>query len=276
MTRAYTFDNAAEALQRLSLIVVTDGAKVSPRDQKTRELRDVIIQIDNPTDPNMLSMNRKWNPEIAIAEFLQLVGGFSDPERMKKIAPTFKNFLNGGAFHGAYGPRTSMQFENLIRKLHNDPYTRQGVVQIWDPLHDQQRDRLDVPCTLGFVFSIRNAELHMSTHMRSNDLWWGWSYDAFQFMQLQCTIANVLQLTPGPYVHYVNSLHLYERDIEKALSLTQRDPLQNIRIDGIGRVADDWAEVQREALSYFYGPYQALLSDGEAWMQSKMKKYWNE
>jgi thymidylate synthase len=275
MTALYTFENAAAALKALTFLVTVDGRKVAPRGEMTRELRDVVIQIDNPTDPLMYGMGRNWNPDIAVAEFLQLAGGFSDPERMKKIAPTFANFTDGGTFHGAYGPRTWMQFHNTVRLLRREPNTRQAVVQIWDPQYDQAPGKKDYPCTLGFVFAIRDAELHMSTHMRSNDLWWGWSYDAFQFMQLQCTVANVLGLRPGPYVHYVNSLHLYERDMNSALELVERDSPKNVALSGIGSVADSWADIQQEAYTYFYGPEKKyMLSDSEVFMQERMKGYW--
>lgn len=277
--RAYTFNTAADALRALTQIVIMDGDKVEPRGQKTREMRDVVIQIDDPTDPCMFSMNRDWNASIAVAEFLQLVGGFSDPARMKAIAPSFGNFMNGGAFHGAYGPRTAMQFDRAIDMLRRDPSTRQAVVQIWDPLHDQLPGRKDIPCTLGFVFSIRKDELHMATHMRSNDLWWGWSYDAFQFTQLQCTVANLLNLAVGPYVHYVNSLHVYERDFDKALSLTERDGAAqlNARLTGIGQIAQDWAEIQSDASSFFYGkPWPTLLNTSEAFMVHKMRKHYDK
>lgn len=273
MTHLYTFENPAEALRALTQIVVADGEKVSPRGQETKELRDVMIQIDNPTDPNLFGMNRNWNSDIAVAEFLQLVGGFSDPGRMSAIAPSFGKFMDGGSFHGGYGPRTSMQFDNLIDLLRRDPYTRQAVVTIWDPMYDQQQSKKDLPCTLAFVFAIRDAELHMSTHMRSNDLWWGWSYDAFQFTQLQCTVANVLGLRPGPYVHYVNSLHLYKRDFDAALNLSERDSDKNIRMEGIAKLGRNWAEVQEDAHNLFYGKYFSFMTNTEKFMFEDMVKY---
>lgn len=231
--------------------LMTDGDRVSPRGQDTYELRDVLIEISDPSNVCMTGLNRGWNERIAVAEFLQLVGGFSDPERMVKIQANFSKFLNGGSFHGAYGPRTSMQWDMLLNRLMRDPSSRQGVVTIWDPLHDlTQNDRSDTPCTLNFTFQIRDAKLYMNTHMRSNDVWWGWSYDLYQFSQLQWTIANVLGLQCGTYSHFVNSFHLYQRDVDAVLKLAG-DPFAP-RESRRGINAYRWDQAKDTAHDLFY------------------------
>lgn len=220
MGRYLAFKNGVHSIQQLPTILVADGDRIDPRGQKTYELRDVVIEIADPTDVTMLDIGRNWSKKIAVAEFLQLVGGFSEPDTMRRIAPFFNTVTNGGVFHGAYGPRISMQMPRVIERLQVDNATRQAVSVIWDPLHDlMQEDRLDLPCTVDMNFALRRGRLLMSTHMRSNDVWKGWSYDLFQFAQMQCTVANVLGVEPGPYTHFANSLHLYESDEDVALSV---------------------------------------------------------
>jgi thymidylate synthase len=168
---------------------------------------------------------------------------------MLKIAPQFANFMDGGTFHGAYGPRIRQQMPLVIERLRKDPDTRQAVVTIWDPAKDLLEDGLhDYPCTLGFQFVIRNGRLSMITTMRSNDVWWGLAHDIFQFTQLQMTVANVLGIPYGTYYHRSNSLHAYERDFADIARMrrTTATPFKVLRIPE-GLKGDSWEEVRRTA-----------------------------
>jgi thymidylate synthase len=56
----------------------------------------------------------------------------------------------------------------------------------------------------------------MTTYMRSNDLWMGFPNDVFQFTCMQIWLAMRLGVKLGTYTHIAGSLHLYERDYNKA------------------------------------------------------------
>jgi len=231
--KTFRFDTGVASLRGLTTMLIADGSPVEVRGQLTRELTDVVIEIAQPQFPQMDGIGRNWNRRIAVAEFLQLVGGFSEPQVMTDVAPAFDRFIDDGRFWAAYGERTSGQFAHVVRKLKEDPSTRQAVVSLWNPLLDNQINKHDYPCTTTLQFRIREERLELTTTMRSNDVWWGWSYDLFQFTQLQHTIANCLGLEVGHYHHFVNSLHIYERDIDAALQLhddqvRDREPLLGI------------------------------------------------
>lgn len=270
MGRYFSFSNAVDSILKLPNVLIVDGDRVSPREQRTYELRDVLIEVRDPTDVTMLGIGRQWNPKIAVAEFLQLVGGFSNPETMSKIAPFFNTVKNGGVFHGAYGPRISMQMPKVIERLRSDPSSRQGVSVIWDPLHDlMQEERLDLPCTIDMVFAVRNAQLLMTTHMRSNDVWKGWCYDLFQFTQLQCTVANILGLAVGPYTHFANSFHLYDTDALAASKLTKAVPQP--KLDGLQVMS--WAAAQRVAQELWLVGSTDLPTNAERWMGNVVQSW---
>ena len=268
MGRYFRFENGVESIQQLPSHLLADGDRVSPRGIDTHEFRDVLIEVDDPTNVTMLDIGRNWSSRIAVAEFLQLVGGFSEPEVMTNIAPFFNTVLNGGVFHGAYGPRIGMQMPRVIERLRTDDATRQAVSVIWDPLHDlMQEDRLDLPCTVDMVFALRNKKLLMSTHMRSNDVWKGWCYDLFQFAQMQCTVANILHVDPGPYTHFTNSLHLYADDADLALAVTS-GPKPQPRLSGL--MVQSWAAAQRVALDVWEGKVEDPTVT-EDWMMEVAK-----
>lgn len=199
--------------------VLNYGRSVAPRGLMTRELRDVIVTVLDPTDALPLGVNRKPNPRIAAAEALQLIGGFSSPGLMHRISPEFDRFTDNGRFHGAYGRRVGTQLFSVVQKLRDDPDTRQAVVTLWEPHLDNQPGFKDYPCTLSLAFTLRDRHLDMHVTMRSNDVWLGLAYDAFQFTQTQLTIARCLDVEAGAYHHHAVSLHLYERDVPGVESL---------------------------------------------------------
>jgi thymidylate synthase len=214
---AVIFSNTglADIYPRLCHDLLDGGSDVRPRGKLTKELLDVTIQIEDPADVRLDAVNRaRYKPAIGVAEGLLLIAGVSDPALMTRISPAFKAFTDGGAFHGAYGPRLRFQLPRAIERLAADRDTRQAVVTIWDPLHDgaepEQDSPRDLPCTVYLNLRIRDGKLTLKTHMRSNDAWLGLPYDVTQFTLLQRTIADVLGLPAGPYVHHVDSLHLYE------------------------------------------------------------------
>lgn len=197
--------------------VLKHGEIVSPRGQKTKEVRGFTLRIADPTDSLLTGAIRpQFSPAIAAAEAAQLIGGVSDPMLMGRIAPNFLNFMNGGSFLGAYGPRIRTQLPQLINVLKKDASSRQALLQIWRPQDDLWADGAkDIPCTTSMQFFIRNDKLNMHTYMRSNDVHWGLVYDIFQFSQMLCTVAHALNLDVGEYVHTAGSMHVYERDFEK-------------------------------------------------------------
>lgn len=244
-------ENVRSDYIRLVNWVQGHGERVSPRGQLTYELSCFTVIHHRPTDSIVHGIGRGENQKIAAAEALQLVGGFSDPERMAQIQPNFRNFMDGGALYGAYGPRIAHQMQRAVDKLKEDKDTRQARVSIWRD-SDLFSDAKDLPCTLGFTFHVRNDKLSMHTHMRSNDVWWGFTYDITQFCALQLAVADLLMIDAGPYYHHVDSFHLYDRDdlkVEKlhvdAKSLTQRQT-------GFGYSADGWSGIVKRARSLFY------------------------
>ncbi len=198
----------------LVMAVLLNGDKVAPRGQATRELLGTTIVLDDPYTALPIGVGRKLNIGIAAAEAVQLIGGFSDPQLMSAVSKNFDQFRDGGIFHGAYGPRIRPQLEAVVRRLDEDSSTRQAVITLWDPLHDLHvAGQRDYPCTVALHFMIRSGKLDLHVTMRSNDVWWGLTYDVFQFTQLQLTVASALRRGVGTYYHHANSLHLYERDI---------------------------------------------------------------
>ena len=195
----------------------SEGEKVSPRGIDTVELRGFQLCIqDVSRDVLPTGWGRGVNPRIAILEAMQLVCGESYPALLVEHAPNFKQFMDGQAFHGAYGPRIRSQIPSMIDTFTHDFDTRQGVLTIWDPAIDGRIPTKDQPCTISLQFLVRHNKLDLVVNMRSNDVWWGLPYDVYQFSSLQRAIACTLGCDMGSYTHNVGSMHMYARDFEAA------------------------------------------------------------
>lgn len=225
--------------------VLNNGVEAAPRGLKTLEIEDAVIHIENIYDTLPLGVGRGAVPGIGAVEACQLLSGTSYPGLVVAIGPQFANYAeDNGLFHGAYGLRTSNQYDVVISRLKQDPDTRQAVVTIWNPQFDLQPGKRDYPCTILHQFRIRNNKLNMSVYMRSNDVWLGAAYDFFQFTRVQLAMASVLGVEPGTYAHHVGSLHIYENNYEAANNLKYAKEMEPIPYI-IGR---SWREVQSSAL----------------------------
>jgi thymidylate synthase len=220
------------------------GQEVAPRGQKTREIEDATIFIENVYNTLPLNINRGTVPGIGAVEACQLIGGVSYPETVIAVGPQFKNFTeDNGLFHGAYGLRTTGQYDAIVERLRKDPSTRQAVVTIWNPTYDLLPGKRDYPCTVLHQFRIRKNKLNMSVYMRSNDVWLGAAYDFFQFTRVQIAIASILGIEPGTYSHHVGSLHIYEQHYEVAEDLKLTDSIVEIPV----LTGSSWGMVEEKA-----------------------------
>ena len=244
-------DNARDDYREYFAHVRQRGAPVNVRGALTYELRHMMTILLDPIDSHPIGCGRKLNLAITAAETLQLLAGTTDPELMLVVQPNFRQFMDGSALHGAYGPRCRWQLLETEALLRGDHTTRQAIVEIWDPKYDHSIPKAprDLPCTRGFQFFIRDDTLELETVMRSNDVFWGSSYDWGVFTALQLTMANVLNIKHGRYYHHTGSLHVYARDIGELDYLhgaADKQRPADLPI-GLGDPSLNWADVQEQA-----------------------------
>lgn len=202
--------------------VVRDGRDCAPRGTGIREIGPVLIRLRRPRARLLTVRGRPINPRFAAAETAWVLGGGDDPW-IFDFNRNLRQFADDGVLMGAYGPRLRRwaggldQLGRIVRLLRDDRDSRRGVIQIFDPARVDYRHR-DVPCTVSLRFAIRDDALQMTVHMRANDLWLGFPYDVFLFTCLQEIAASILRVRIGPYHHFVDSFHIYDRELEAALA----------------------------------------------------------
>ena len=199
-----------------------DGYICSSRG-KNKEIRGVLLKLNCPRARISHSEQRGYISST-IGEFFWYLSGSDDHEFITHYIPKYKKEAeDDGRIFGAYGPRLFggnnfiNQFENVLKILKDKPKTRQAVIQLFDR-DDIKSPHKNIPCTCTLQFMIRNNELEMFVHMRSNDAYLGLSHDVFSFTMFQEIIATELNVEIGIYHHLVNSLHLYERNKEQVES----------------------------------------------------------
>lgn len=224
MATTLTGESVEELFCRAVQLVSASGYRVGPRGQATREILDVRLRLIRPRARLVhLPPARVLNPAFAVAETVWILSG-TDAAWIYNYNERLRQYADDGVLRGAYGPRMRRwggqvdQLRRVVEILKQDPDSRRAVIQLYDPARDAGGHR-DVPCTLGYRFHIRHGRLHMSTSMRGQDVWIGLPYDLFATTVLHELMASWLGADIGEYHHHVDSLHIYERDLQHANAL---------------------------------------------------------
>lgn len=161
--------------------VLTDGQQVSPRCSLTLELPQHTTVIDMRR-PVLTIPTRKLAYKFMAAEAYWILSGDNTVEGIASYNANIAKFSDDGKiFFGAYGPRIKAQLDYVVKKLVEDPMSRQAGLTIW---RENPPKTKDVPCTVSIFFSIREGLLNCHVFMRSNDVWLGMPYDLFNFAML--------------------------------------------------------------------------------------------
>lgn len=190
-----------------------DGAVVG-------ELLDAVLCVEDPTRSIVTSPIRKMPMRYAVGELAWYLAGSNRVSDISRFAKKWVDISDDGVTNNsAYGYRIQQMFgfdqwEYVKGLLQKDPNTRQAVIHIKNASNVPTKD---TPCTVYLQFFLRDEQLHMSVHMRSNDIWMGVPYDMFSFCFLQMKMAMELGVYVGSYTHYAGSLHMYQRDYEVAM-----------------------------------------------------------
>ena len=196
------------------------SSEVSPRGLKTREALGISILFTNPEANLLVSPGRNLNYSFMLAEWVNLLLGVNLLDVLLPYNSNMQHFSDDGrTLSGSYAPKLNMQWAYLLESL-REPSTRQAVVTFWE--RNPRRSR-DIPCTISLQFLLREGKLNLITTMRSNDLWWGFPYDIFNFTQLQRYVAMKLEVPVGWYLHQVGSLHLYEQHFDIAKEVAHNE-----------------------------------------------------
>ena len=208
-----TFDTANNAFHSLYWRIVRDGVDFAG----TKALFNVGIEIKFPAHNNIHSgrISRNWSQEYAEAEWQWYLSGDRNVSKLGelygKVPAIWKRMADAdGDVNSNYGWqwKRNYQLERVINMLKDNPETRQAAISIYDGKEIPEYSK-DTPCTYAVQFTVLNGKLNMSVVMRSNDLWYGFCNDQYQFSNLQMLVAYETGYKLGTYYHFAHNLHLY-------------------------------------------------------------------
>ncbi len=115
-----------------------------------------------------------------------------------------------------YGPRI-FNYQNLnqiddflIPLFKKNKMSRRGIVILWHPKIDGNPNNKMVPGWVSIDFKLRNNKLNITSHIRSNDLWFGWPASLYQSFSLQEYVAQKLDCKIGFLATLSGSAHIFK------------------------------------------------------------------
>jgi len=213
------FRNANEAYEYLHDQIIQNGVSFGD----TKALFNVGFYMTDPKDRRIINRERKWSEEYAEAEWQWYLTGMPNikmlgkiygkiPEIWKRMADEHGYVNSNYGYQWQRGQNHVSQLDYIVSLLKDNPDTRQACISIYDG-KEHPDYKTDTPCTYAIQFTIVNNRLDMCVTMRSNDLWYGFCNDQYQFSKLQEMVSKRLEIETGVYYHFAHNMHLYNNKI---------------------------------------------------------------
>ena len=212
-----TFKRANDAYEYYHDKIIIEGVNFAD----TKALFNIGFYLSNPMNNKITNKERCWKENYAEAEWQWYL---SEDRNVKKLGELYGKVPEiwkrmsdvDGNVNSNYGWqwRRNDQIDYVIDLLQRQPDTRQAAISIYD-CKEHDTFTFDTPCTYAVQFTIVNNKLNMSVVMRSNDLWFGFCNDQYQFSKLQWYVWQHLDIDVemGTYFHFAHNLHLYNDKI---------------------------------------------------------------
>lgn len=222
----------------LRQILESEDAEITINGNKCYELLNQQFIID-PTRPIISFSNRPFNWKYFLGEIVWYLKRTNDP----KFISNFSKFWNGlknpdGTVNSNYGYQLfgenpyNQQLYWALEQLKSDQFTRKAVCFVSKPNYQYPNNK-DFICTMYCNFWIRKNELHMKVNMRSNDIFWGATYDIPFFSLIMQSMRLLLlpyypNLILGKYIHQMDNVHFYQRHLDIAKKICYNDETEEI------------------------------------------------
>jgi|TARA_R100001463_G_scaffold114984_1_gene170212 thymidylate synthase len=222
--RQLTFKNASEAFDFYYGTIPYEGVSFAG----TKAMFNQGFIIEKPWERMIDNEKREFNMEYAEAEWQWYLSGDRSiiklGEIYGKIPQIWQRMANPeGEVNSNYGWQweRKYQLDKVVAQLKANPDTRQAAISIYDGKEIKDY-KYDTPCTYAIQFTVVNNKLDMCVTMRSNDLWFGFCNDQYQFSKLQEMVSKRTEYEMGTYYHFAHNLHIYNDKLPEQNTLTSR------------------------------------------------------
>ena len=152
-------------------------------------------------------------------------------------------------WRGENGVRVD-QIDKLIAQIKENPNSRRLIVSAWNPAEIEKMAL--PPCHVLFQFYVQDGELSCQLYQRSCDLFLGVPFNIASYALLTMMVAQVVDLTPGDFVHTFGDLHLYQNHLEQAREQLTREcrPLPLMKLNRAVKNIGDFKFEDFELVDY--------------------------
>jgi len=210
-----SFWSANEAFEYFYKTISKEGRDFAD----TKALFNIGFTILEPRARRITSKMRNWKEDYAEAEWKWYLSEDRNISKLGdiygKVPEIWKRMADSnGNVNSNYGWQWGRndQIDYVVDLLKREKYTRQATLSIYDG-KEHDKYTYDTPCTYAVQFTITDNRLNMCVTMRSNDLWYGFCNDQYQFSKLQEMIADEINIDMGVYYHFAHNLHIYNNKL---------------------------------------------------------------
>lgn len=115
--------------------------------------------------------------------------------------------------------------DRLIKDIKEDPYGRRKVMDLWQEAHLRETPGLP-PCAFCTIWNIRGKYIDMLLVQRSGDMMaasGAGGVNEIQYAAFHMMIAKATGYEPGVFTHVVANEQIYDRHIDGAKALLERE-----------------------------------------------------
>ena len=177
-----------------------------------RRLAEIRFQKDRSELTDLSKFSTIWT-DNADNQGIEL--GYENNETTKKLGPVYGvQWRNWGGVD---------QIKKLINDLEVNPNGRRHILSAWNV---EKLDSMALPpCHVMSQFYVsKNNRLSCQMYQRSADMFLGVPFNIASYALLQSILANILNLTPGEFVHTFGDAHIYNNSIEQVQEQLSREP----------------------------------------------------
>ena len=187
--------SANEEVYRLLNKINEEGSESTPRGLKVRELHMHTLKL-SPNFPLMDFEDRPFNFKYFMGEMAWYLLKDSNISYINNFSSFWNRIADhAGNVNSNYGKLLfGEQLQWVLDTLKADINSRQAIAFVNQPKFQYEGNK-DFVCTMYLNFWVRDNKLNMKVQMRSNDIFYGLSYDAPFFAFIQQSVWHWLRKT---------------------------------------------------------------------------------